>query len=496
MSDDNKVPDPSELAEHPGAPAEESPPEADVQESRPVEIHALRARLKTERDDGAALLGAMLPASADTQRIRAQIENVSPFEAYYPFVVEPTIDEHQLASFNDQFRAELADPVTPQAARATVFQTEENWHGYVTTGALHFISGGSVRRPLWQVLRDPVRDMTFALRPGQEPSRAPLSMALFADFGNGLYAAREVARRIIARAPPYAFHLGDVYYDGTDREFREYFEEPLAPLLRTTELFMLTGNHEMYSLGAGFQNYIMQKSSRQFGFQRQNAELFRLRGDGLQIIGLDTMFCDWKGNGVWRGNSPRLDEPTRKILKTWLEEGDPDGLTILLSSNEPWSIESSDTTKMLYDIEPYIRRGLIDLWFWGNVHHAALYDAWQFTGAVEHGFVGSCIGHGGYPFYTQKRITAPRGVTCRWAEQKHRFWPFAGVRPEMGLNGWCELSVSRDTGGWKADLLYRDWVGRDRARARVQKPRGMGPRVTSVEENEAPERGRSDWKPR
>lgn len=462
-------------------------------ESRPLGRDELRALLARQPDGGAAMLTAMVPL-ADHARIRASLDE-SGAEAYWPFDSVPDVDATQLARFCDEFADRLARPLRAAEVASVKFQTQENWQGYVSSGAADFITGEPVNRPMRLSLADPAAAMTHALRPGQDPSVAPLRLGLFGDFGNGLYASREVARRITESAPPYAFHLGDVYYDGTTREFAEYFDEPLAPLLERTELFVLSGNHEMYSRGENFQRYIRDKARRLPGVQRQNAEMFRLRGGGLQVIGLDTMWCGWQGK-LGRGNAPRLDQPTRDILQSWLEEGDPDGLTILLSSNEPWSAESADTTDMLTDLEPMLRRGLVDLWFWGNVHHGALYDGWQFKGATEHGFVGSCVGHGGYPFYTQAAPKVPKGVSCRWLERKHRFWPYGGVRGDVGLNGWCELGVSRRPAGWEVSLQYRDWVGRERARATVEKPRGMGPRLVSVEENESPAPGGADWKAR
>ncbi len=463
-----------------------------------LEGEALRTWLAAQPDGGRAALAAMFTPGTDTSHFWEEATREQPAGVQRDplfWVSRPDIEEHELAAFNARFADVLAAPVSVDAARSVRFQTREDWNGYVSRGAADFITGAPVSRPLALALHHPPDDMTHALRPGQDPAQAPLRVGLFADFGNGLYAAREVARRITERAYPYAFHLGDVYYDGTAKEFAEYFEAPLRPLLATTELFMLSGNHEMYSKGEHFQRYIMQKASRQHGFQRQCAEMFRLRGYGLNLIGLDTMWCGWEGS-FFRGNEPRLDGRTRALLEHWLTDCDPDDLTVLFTSNEPFSVESRDTTRMLDDLRPFVARGLVDLWCWGNVHHAAVYDTWRVDGSVEHGFVGACVGHGGYPFYTQGAPRTPPGVTCRWSEQKHRFWPYAGVRSDVGLNGWAELAVARVAGRWEATLTWRDWVGRDRARATIHKPLGEGPRLVSVEENSSSDRGGHDWKGR
>ncbi|MFO0606357.1 MAG: metallophosphoesterase [Polyangiales bacterium] len=466
-------------------------------QSRRLTPDEIRDLLASHGDEAREVLAAMFPPSTDTSRLfAAATRPPAPVaRAPLPFIPRPGIDENQLADFNDRFKSRLAAPVSVDAARSMDFQTHEDWNGYVTSGAADFVLGEAVARPLKLGLPDAARDATFPLRPGHDPAAAPLRLGLFADFGNGLRASREVARRVIDGGYPYAFHLGDVYYDGNPQEFREFFEEPLAPLLPKTELFMLSGNHEMYSKGVNFQKYLQRKAAQHPGLQRQNAELFRLRGHGLQIIGLDTMWCHWEGK-LFRGNEPRLDAPTRALLEQWLTEGDPDDLTILLTSNEPFSIESDKTTKMLEDLRPFVERGLVDLWFWGNVHHAAIFDGWKVPGSPEHGFIGACVGHGGYPFYTQREADVPKGVSCRWWEDKHRFWPYDGVRPDVGLNGLAELSISRSTAGWEVGLTYRDWVGRDRARATIRKPRGMGPQLVAVAENLSPSLGGADWRAR
>lgn len=466
------------------------------EESRRMETQEINEMLEAEGDRGQEILAAMFPRGTDVQPMLDAVRQQTPMgvaRAPLPFVREGKVDKAQLAAFNTQFAERLAAPVTVEAAASVHFQTNEDWNGYVTKGAYDFITGEAVTKPLRAVLHNPSSDMTVSLRPGQDPAIQPLKMALFADFANGNHVSREVARRVVEGAYPYAFHLGDVYYDGNEREFREYFEEPMAPLLKTTELFTLAGNHEMYSKGVHFQKYVMNKASRQPGFQRQNAEMFRLRGKGVQIIGLDTMWCHWAGK-LFRGNAPRLDAPTRALLEEWLTEGDPDGINILMSSNEPFSTECSGVTRMLDDLAPFLGRGLVDLWIWGNVHHAAVFDTYTVPNSTEHGFVGACVGHGGYPFYTQGAPKQTSGVTCRWSERRHRFWPHAGVRPDVGLNGWAELAISRDAQGWTTTMTYRDWVGRDRARATVRKLRGAGPQVVSMEENYASDPGGEDWR--
>lgn len=48
------------------------------------------------------------------------------------------------------------------------------------------------------------------------------------------------------------------------------------------------------------------------------------------------------------------------------------------------------------DRREFVDAGLIHAWFWGDEHYAALYEP---NDALA--FVGSCVGHGGYPFGTK-----------------------------------------------------------------------------------------------
>ncbi len=281
-------------------------------------------------------------------------------------------------------------------------------------------------------------------------------MALFADFANGYYHAQYIAKRIQRNRYPYAVHLGDVYYAGTEAEVKAYLEEPLRPALEQTELFLLAGNHEMYAKGRPWLNYIDRK--RHPERQRQEGTYFRLVHDKFQLVGIDT---EWFGH-------MRYQEP---MLKQWLDdvltEGRSQGRTnILLSSNEPYCYGKTETTPLHEHLRDLLAGNLVDLWFWGNTHYAAL-----FRRSDRFPFIGSCIGHGGYPY---KRIKAgsPNPVPTHFLEDGSRFggdgWP--DPRPDMGNNGFCELSLNTDG---TVGLVYLDWRGRIRHDARLGRKDGV-----------------------
>ncbi len=455
--------------------ANEAPKEGNPEE--------LDAAMQASTDGGDELLRGLMP-SADPEWIRDQLQvartaKAEGLEAVWPIHSTVHVDPAELQAFSAQFSAVLGGKaLTVDEAKDVSFQTKEDWHHYAfAPGAIGYHTGTmKVSPPMWKSFADPAAALTHQVAAEHDPAAAPLRLGLFADFGNGTYPTQAIARQLAAASYPYAFHLGDVYYGGTTDEFDRFFRKPLSPMLGSTELFMLAGNHELYAKGVNFQSFIREKYAQHPGVQRQNAEMFRLKGEGFQIIGVDTMWTHWKG-GTPRATA-RIDPEALPILQQWAKEG-AGGLTILLTSDNPWDVGSGGTTKLLQDLIGLVGGGCIDLWFWGNVHYAALYERFQAPLSPSHGFIGSCIGHGGYPFYTMKQGKLPHGVGLRWLETRHRFWPYMKTRPDVGLQGYCELVLSRQSGSWQVGLHYKDWVGRTAAVAEIVKPDGKGAQIAS-----------------
>lgn len=446
----------------------------------PEDLEALRRVLAEMPEGGDELLGRLMP-SAKPEWIRDQINTVDSPQPEAFSLFSPQVDATELHKFCTQFSDALGGvQLSVDEVSSTKFQTKEDWNNYAfAPGAIAYHAlGKKVAPPLWRKLAAPAKDLSHALRPEHDPSKAPLRLGLFADFGNGLYPTKGIARQLAKAKLPYVFHLGDVYYGGSEKEFRDYFSTPLAPMIEHSEFFMLAGNHELYADGVHFQRYLQAKHAKYPALQRQNGEMFRLVGKGLQIIGIDTMWTEWEGNG------PRvyahLGAKEKAVLKEWLKDVGPNTLTVLMTSDHPWDLGSSSLTPLHKEFEEFVKQGQIDLWFWGNVHYAALYLPWQTPGNFKPGFVGSCIGHGGYPFYTQKNDTLPDRVGLAWLEKQHRFAPFKKVRPDVGMNGWCEMEVRRDNASWAVKLRYLDWVGRESHVTTLTKADGRGILIDNV----------------
>src|SRR5205823_4779106 len=65
-----------------------------------------------------------------------------------------------------------------------------------------------------------------------DDARAARRIALMSDFGCGLYHSRAIAQQLAAQRYPYVFHLGDVYYGGSQAEFDANYTSVLAATMQ------------------------------------------------------------------------------------------------------------------------------------------------------------------------------------------------------------------------------------------------------------------------
>ena len=269
-----------------------------------------------------------------------------------------------------------------------------------------------------------------------------LEIALFSDFGTGYYHSKYIAKQLRDGKYPYAIHLGDVYYAGKQKEFDDYFIKELDPILDNTSLFTLNSNHEMYAGSFPYFKYMLKRMNR--SNQLQRGSYFCIRNSKFQIIGIDTDYHEGS-----RYNFQKL----RDWLQTRLIEGRGSNLiNILISANEPYEHDKENTTGLFDDLRKFVVTDKrVDLWFWGNVHYCALYDR-----SDKFPFIGSCIGHGGYPYYTQNTNEDYKcPVRVRFLETKSRFWKWPQMRQDVGNNGYCLMKLKQDG---RIELVYLDWM--------------------------------------
>jgi hypothetical protein len=344
-------------------------------------------------------------------------------------------------------------PIDPSIKK---FETQRDATGWLLFAGAHWLRtqlGGGQNAPFRWHHHPTYQGRRFVYDLEEPTVESPLEVALFSDFGTGLYPALYIAAQLRQRKFPYAVHLGDVYYAGRKSEFQENFETPLNPILQDTRLFMLNANHEMLSGAFAYFDYLDAKKAAHPHTQEQDGSYFCLRSSRFQLVGIDTDYHEHN----------RLKEPE---LVGWLgqvlREGRSEGRTnILLSSNEPYEYGHLELKPLLTeDLAGFVQEQLIDLWFWGNTHYCAFFDA-----GLQSPFIGSCIGHGGYPYSKQssgKRCPAP----VRFVETLARFPAWTELRQDRGNNGYCVLRLKADGA---VELNYIDWMGALRCEATLSK---------------------------
>ncbi|WP_396917606.1 metallophosphoesterase family protein [Mycolicibacterium sp.] len=267
------------------------------------------------------------------------------------------------------------------------------------------------------------------------------------DWGSGLPRARLVADQVakeLARDPhrqKVVIHLGDVYYSGTEREFRERFLDPW-PVPKGSDVVSLTipGNHELYS--GGFAYFDVGLTDPRFARQ-QGCSYFAVETDHWQFLGLDTAYQD---AGLFGGQTG--------WARDRIVNAPPDMRTCLLSHHQLFSAHENKNHPLRTQIEPVLATERVDAWLWGHEHRCIQYAPTTYNGH-RLGFA-SCIGHGGVPEYLvmKEGQTAP----APWEyEYLKRF--STGLEP-WGMFGFAVLDLHDE----RLDVRYIDEAGHEHHR--------------------------------
>jgi hypothetical protein len=222
-------------------------------------------------------------------------------------------------------------------------------------------------------------------------------VALIADWGTGQDDAKQVLARLAARNPDVVFHLGDVYYSGTQNEVQNYFYAIWQSTLGIPQVawggkpgdspkgpatFHLTGNHDMYAGGHPYYTVI--------DMLGQPASHFCLRNEHWQFIAIDTGLHD--ANPGQTGRATWLEDSEVEWLKDKVNNADG-RKTILLSHHQLFTayekIDGHAVNQKLFaqlqDILPKITA-----WFWGHEHNLVIYKPYL-------NVLARCIGNGAFP---------------------------------------------------------------------------------------------------
>jgi hypothetical protein len=295
-------------------------------------------------------------------------------------------------------------------------------------------------------------------------------VALMSDFGVGQYHSHAIAAQLAHVRYPHVFHLGDVYYGGSQEEFDANYTKLLAPVMQHSVVWSIPENHELYTGGFAYQQFLADHHGTGPGKTLQHGSYFAVQFERHQIIGIDV---NWN----------RRQRYLKAELRDWLDEVIASGeqanrTSILLSGSAPFVYGEAHSTPLYDDLRRWTDAGRIAMWFWGDDHYGALFERDDSKGS----FVGSCIGHAGFPGDRQ-RDSRDSFLVPQWIETEPRFPTQYDLRDDLGNNGWVQLTLLDDGG---VELLYVDWLGCKRHRARYQLDLSRGTRL--LRQAEKPER--------
>jgi len=227
--------------------------------------------------------------------------------------------------------------------------------------------------------------MSFGVLDYRLPETA--KVVLLGDWGANMSDNVAMLSEALKKFKPDAiFHLGDVYYSGTQFECTRNVLKVMNELVQTLGIkrpafFTIPGNHEYYSGGAGFYDMIGKINDGIPG-ARQQASYFCLRtaNNTWQFLGMDTGYGDHiPGMSV----GPALQQPEAAWHQEKLKGFK--GSTILLSHHQLFSANSEINKDgpqpylnqaLLATFKPYF--DLIPIWFWGHEHNLVLFKDSQF----------------------------------------------------------------------------------------------------------------------
>jgi hypothetical protein len=277
-------------------------------------------------------------------------------------------DTYAVQELGDELNYGTCDPLWAHCVEKYVLYFKKN------KGTVPYRSGGDY------VLNVPV------------PKKAKI--AVFGDWATGTQLATTLLGQIARKEPDLVFHLGDIYYSGTQDEVQTRFLDVCQRVLGNTPVFSLAGNHDMYSGGQGYYWLVDQL--------RQQASYFCLRNDNWQLLAMDTGYNDFSPFSV-SSNVTYLTEVEAEWHKAKLLEGrDAGRRTVLLSHHQLFSAYDAIgkgagvNRRLLGQFQDLLDQ--VEIWFWGHEHALSIYAPFQ--GLKR----GRCLGCGAIPVFVEEEF--------------------------------------------------------------------------------------------
>ncbi|CAN7361593.1 metallophosphoesterase [Rhizobium rhizogenes] len=282
----------------------------------------------------------------------------------------------------------------------------------------------------------------FNMSPAQDLKIADnCRVVIVGDWGSGIPRAQKVAmemRKHVVDAKNqgiecHVVHLGDVYYSGFEFEYRDRFL-PYWPVHPTeadaVRSWCLNGNHDMYSGGYAYFDYLL--ADPRFARQEQSS-FFRLSNKHWQILGLDTA---WDDDG--------LKDPQDAWVRDKVANNPQK--TMIMSHHQLFSARenSPDVGKVMRTkLKDVLDAKKIDVAIWGHEHRFVTYEPHD---NIKY---GRLIGHGGVPVWADTGPLAAPGIFQSTKSMG------GGVKERFAYMGFAVL----DFAGASIEALYYDEDG-------------------------------------
>ena len=250
--------------------------------------------------------------------------------------------------------------------------------------------------------------------PVQLADRARL--VIVGDWGSGLPRAQQVAQHmrvaiddgIADGRQVHAIHLGDVYYSGFAREYKNRFLRywPVREDEANTVYSWSTQRQPRHVLG---RPRLLQDAARR--------STVRLPAAVELVLDREPTLADRRDStrrGMKRASTthaPNADYRThrQRRLQSWANEDDRPFM--LLSHHQLFSAYEHPGPSLRNKLAPLLDDGRIRAWLWGHEHKCVIHEPYA---GVEY---ARCIGHGGVPVYAvgDSGVDEPR---IEWVEQR------------------------------------------------------------------------------
>jgi 3',5'-cyclic AMP phosphodiesterase CpdA len=221
---------------------------------------------------------------------------------------------------------------------------------------------------------------------------ADATLAILGDWGTGTKAATDLLAQVKRKSPHVVLHLGDIYYSGTRPECEVFLQTVRGVLGDSLPVCTLSGNHDMYSGGAGYY-WLLDRLN-------QPASYFCLRNADWQFLAMDTGYNDFNPFTVDL-SVPGLTKVEAEWHLAKIRDAGP-RQTVLLSHHPLFSAfepigGGKINTELFRQFKDVL--GQVAVWFWGHEHRLDLYDNYvlQVNGEQATLERGRCVGCSAIP---------------------------------------------------------------------------------------------------